>query len=500
LHDGVARTDGQLLDSFIDHKDEAAFAALVRRHGSMVLSVCSRVVRNHHDAEDAFQATFLILARKASSVNPREMVANWLHGVAFRTALKARAMTAKRHVREKQVTEMPETEVTQQDPWHDLQPLIDQELSSLPENYRLPIILCDLEGKTIKEATQQLGWPQGTLAGRLARGRKILAKRLVNRGVVLSAGSLAAVVSQNVVSAGVPTLLMSSTVKAAAMIAAEQATVAGVVPAKVAILMEGVLKGMMLTKLKTVTVLLLVIGALGVAGGFVSFWTPAAAQTVDKTLSQVSQEEPGDRPPSNVTGEKKPLPQPAPMVTAQQVPPSDATLSNGADKNKPVSQPPLTPAPRDRRFEARFNVVEVGDGGKKLSDDVALMAAYGQSVDWRLRVAGREGEADLVGNELVDSALLDWELATSAIVTELPGGKLRLDWRVETSEQKKAAKEEVLFKGTSLRIVKIITPGEKVSLELDSHDMNRRGTRWELTVRQIEGFQPIYAPAPAKKD
>src|SRR5579871_6484292 len=121
--DGAAKTDGQLLGSFIDQKDEAAFEALVRRHGPMVFGVCRRVVDNHHDAEDAFQATFLILARKASSVRPRERVANWLHGVALRTALKAKAMTAKRRGREKQVAEMPEPEAAAQDHWRDLQPL-----------------------------------------------------------------------------------------------------------------------------------------------------------------------------------------------------------------------------------------------------------------------------------------------------------------------------------------------------------------------------------------
>ena len=211
--DAAARTDGQLLASFIDEKDEAAFEALVRRHGSMVFGVCRRVVRNHHDAEDAFQATFLVLARKASSVRPRERLANWLHGVALRIAMKARTTTAKREAREKQVTEMPESEAARQERWSDLQLLLDQELHGLPENYRIPILLCDLEGKTIKEATQQLGWPQGTLAGRLARGRKLLAKRLANRGVALSAGSLAAVLSQNATPAAVPTSLVSSAVK-----------------------------------------------------------------------------------------------------------------------------------------------------------------------------------------------------------------------------------------------------------------------------------------------
>src|SRR5262249_21125970 len=247
--DGAGCTDGQLLASFINQRDEAAFEALLRRHGPMVFGVCRRLVGNHHDAEDAFQATFLVLARRASSVKPRERVANWLRGVALRTAMKAKSMTAKRRWREKQVTDMLEPELGRQEQWRDLQRLIDQELHGLPENYRLPILLCDLEGKSIKEATQQLGWPQGTLAGRLARARKLLAKRLANRGVVLSAGGAGAVVSQNAASAAVPASLLAYTLKAATVIAAGQTTIAGAVPARVAILMEGVMKSMMLTKL-----------------------------------------------------------------------------------------------------------------------------------------------------------------------------------------------------------------------------------------------------------
>ena len=292
LQDGAGWTDGQLLGSFIDQKEEAAFEALVRRHGPMVFGVCRRVLRNHHDAEDAFQATFLVLARKASSVRPREGVANWLHGVALRTALKAKAMTAKRRGREKQVTEMPEPETVQQDQWRDLQPLLDQELNGLPENYRLTILLCDLEGKTIKDAAQQLGWPQGTLAGRLARGRKLLAKRLANRGVVLSAGSLAVVFSQNVSSACVPTSLMSFTVKAATMIAAGQATVTGVVPAKVAALTEGVLKAMLLSKLKAVVgVLMVAMCLIGIGAAVVLGQQPDSPKKADREAKQAEAKE-----------------------------------------------------------------------------------------------------------------------------------------------------------------------------------------------------------------
>ncbi len=278
--DTAGRTDGQLLASFIDQKDEAAFEALVRRHGPMVLSVCRRVVRHHQDAEDAFQATFLVLARKASSIRPRAMVANWLHGVAYRTAMKAKSMTAKRQGREKQVADLPEPETVQQDQWLDLQPLLDQELNGLPEKYRLPILLCDLEGKTIKDAAQLLGWPHGTLAGRLARGRKLLAKRVTSRGVVLSVSSLASAMSQNVVSAGVPTSLMSSTVKVASSLAAGRAA-AVVFSVKVATLVEGVLKNMLLNKLKTVTTVLLVVASalFGFGGGLLKYQTAVAEQT-----------------------------------------------------------------------------------------------------------------------------------------------------------------------------------------------------------------------------
>jgi RNA polymerase sigma factor (sigma-70 family) len=273
------KTDGQLLASFIDEKDEAAFDALVRRHGPMVFGVCCRVVGHHHDAEDAFQATFLVLARKAPSVRPRERVANWLHGVALRTALKAKAVTAKRRVRERLVAEVPEPAVAPHDPWRDLQPLLDHELNGLPENYRLPILLCDLQDKAIKEAAQQLGWPQGTLAGRLARGRKLLAKRLARRGLVLSAGSLAGVVSRTAASAGVPASLVSSAVRAAGMVAAGRMAGDGVVPVKVAALMEGVMKAMRISQLKKVTAVLLVVAALGTGGGWLCRTTTAAQTT-----------------------------------------------------------------------------------------------------------------------------------------------------------------------------------------------------------------------------
>src|SRR5450631_3526005 len=186
--DGAELTDGELLTLFLNSRDDTALAVLVRRHASMVWGVCHRLLHNHHDAEDAFQATFLVLVRKAASIMPREMVGNWLYGVAHQTALKANTTAAKRQTREKQVTQMPEPAMTEQEQWTDLQPILDQEISRLADNYRAVIVLCDLEGKTRSQAAQQLGWPEGTVAGRLARARTTLAKRLTQRGIVLSGG------------------------------------------------------------------------------------------------------------------------------------------------------------------------------------------------------------------------------------------------------------------------------------------------------------------------
>src|SRR5437763_3472957 len=137
LRDGAGLTDGQLLEDYISRCDEAALAALVQRHGPMVWGVCRRVLTNYHDAEDAFQATFLVLVRRATSIASPKLLANWLHGVAHQTALKARATVAKRKARERQVTEMPEPAAVEQDLWSDLQPLLDQELSRMPDISRV---------------------------------------------------------------------------------------------------------------------------------------------------------------------------------------------------------------------------------------------------------------------------------------------------------------------------------------------------------------------------
>ena len=247
LRDAGGVSDRQLLEFFIERRDEAAFEALVRRHGPMVMGVCRRILRNRQDAEDAFQAAFLVLVRKAAVIASRELLAGWLYGVAYNTALKSKAAAARRRQKERQATAMLEADAETSQPERDWLPILDRELNGLPDKYRLPIVLCELQGKPHKEAARELGCPIGTLSGRLSRGRTLLAKRLARYGLALTAGSLSAALAQQEVSASVTPAVVSATVKAAT---------AGAVSAEIAALTEGVVKAMFLAKLKMVTMIL----------------------------------------------------------------------------------------------------------------------------------------------------------------------------------------------------------------------------------------------------
>jgi RNA polymerase sigma factor (sigma-70 family) len=211
-----------------------------------VMGVCRRVLGNLHDAEDAFQATFLVLARKAASVRSREVVGHWLHGVAYRTALKARAAAARRRAREHQVKDMAQRDVPADDGWRDLLPLLDQELARLPERYRVAVVLCDLEGVTRREAARRLNLPVGTLSSRLTRARQLLARRLSRFGLAVSGGALAGALSEKTAQAAVTGTLTAATTRAAMLLVAGRALTAGAVPARVLALTEGVIKTMFL--------------------------------------------------------------------------------------------------------------------------------------------------------------------------------------------------------------------------------------------------------------
>jgi RNA polymerase sigma factor (sigma-70 family) len=280
-------TDAQLLHRFVTARDEAAFAALVQRHGPMVLGVLHRLLRHEQDAEDAFQATFLVLARRASALGDPAAVGGFLHGVAVRVALKARTAAARRQFHERQSLPMTQPSPDDDLAWQELRAVLDDEVRHLPERYRAPFVLCCLEGKSKTEAARQLGWAHGTVSGRLARARQRLRARLRRRGLALSAAALDTLAAQRTLAA-VPPALATAAVRAALPGAA------AAVSARAADLAEGVLRAMVPSpvRLATGVALALTLFAAGV-GVLARPTTPTPAVPADPAGPTAPAERPG---------------------------------------------------------------------------------------------------------------------------------------------------------------------------------------------------------------
>jgi RNA polymerase sigma factor (sigma-70 family) len=275
-------TDEFLLWSFVRCQDEAAFEALVRRHGPMVLSVCRRILNDPHDADDAFQAAFLVLVRRAATIEKRNSLGNWLHGVALRTALKARAVLATRRKHEKRAVPVPAEYEESQAVRRDLRSVLDEEIQHLPEPYRTLVVLCYLEGKSYGEAAGHLGCSRGTVSTRLTKARTLLRNRLVRRGVTLSAGTTTSLLVARRLTAA-PGSLVRATVRAATGFTVSDHVVS---------LTEGVLKAMSLTRLKN-TLVVLFLGAILAGGTYLVQY-------------QLHAEEPLDVPHAALVGDKSP--------------------------------------------------------------------------------------------------------------------------------------------------------------------------------------------------
>ena len=278
MEDVEAVTDGELLSRFLNRgpsEAEAAFEVLVRRHGPMVLGVCRHVLNEPQDAEDAFQATFLLLVRKAGSIRDREVLGHWLYEVAYRTSVRVKANAARRNARERQGAAMLATSHEHDVAWNELRPVLHEEISRLPEKYRKPVILCYLEGRTNEEVAALLEWPVGTVKGRLSRARDLLRSRLTRRGLALSAGLLASLFAQNAVLAEVvPSRLVESTVDSAMRVHSGEV---GAVSSGVAALLEPVTEPRSLAPLLLLAAFLLALG--GVAGAGLLIKRPQATLT-----------------------------------------------------------------------------------------------------------------------------------------------------------------------------------------------------------------------------
>jgi RNA polymerase sigma factor (sigma-70 family) len=283
---GLSRlTDRQLLERFTAQGDQAAFEAIVRRHGPMVLRVCRSALRDEHAAEDAFQATFLVLARKAGSLRRQELLAAWLYGVAHRVAARARVEAAKRLNREARAAARTAPDPVAELSTREVCAVLEEELGNLPEKYRAPFYLCHVEGRTRDQAARQLGCSLRTLQRLLGQGRWLLQARLSRRGVSLTAALLAATLTHGKAPAAVPAALLAATLSAA-----RATTTGGAVPVKAAALAEGVLRRMPAPRVKLLAVLALVAASAGAAlmaqSGAVPEGPPPAAKSADARAHQ----------------------------------------------------------------------------------------------------------------------------------------------------------------------------------------------------------------------
>jgi RNA polymerase sigma factor (sigma-70 family) len=275
-------TDAELLQRFAVQREETAFTALMHRHGPMVLGVCQSILQDTHDAEDAFQATFLVLVRKAKGIGKPASVASWLHGVAYRLSMKARVEVARRRACERKVVTMPAREPQDEVIWRDLRPALHEEVARLPERYRLPFVLCYLEGKTNAEAADLLGWPKGTVLSSLSRARERLRAGLTRRGVALTSSVVAALLAQSAARAAVPAARAESTLQAALLLTTG-AGATGAIAAPVVAYAETMLHATFVAKLRLAAATLLAVSLMGTGAG--AFIYHVRTTALDETIS-----------------------------------------------------------------------------------------------------------------------------------------------------------------------------------------------------------------------
>ncbi len=385
--------DAQLVERFTARRDEAAFADLVRRHGPMVLNVCRSVLRHEQDAEDAFQATFLVLARKAASVRQPGAVAGWLYEVAYRVALRAQAQAARRRSQEQKVTSMTPTDPTLDMTLRDLHRVLHEELRRLPEKYRLPLVLCYLEGRSQDEAAGQLGWSKGAFRGRLDRGRKQLRRRLEARGITPSALlGAAAVVPRTTAEA-----LVESVVRSAA-----DGAGAGTLSPRVAALAGVVTRALLVTKIKTVATVVFAIGFVTAA----AVWTHQALSAREPEKAAQAPPTPSQQGPAAVTQK----PGSAPVNAPQEVvtyrgrvlgpdgkPFAGATLRLVSEVEGPNRSVVRATTGADGRFRIQARRPQVAANPTRDGWPLAVIVATAKDhgPDWAVVGDGKDGELTL---------------------------------------------------------------------------------------------------------
>jgi RNA polymerase sigma factor (sigma-70 family) len=404
-----APSDSELLGRFAACRDGAAFAQLVRRHGPLVLRVCRQLLQDPHDAEDAFQATFLVLVRKAGAIGRRELLANWLYGVAYRVAARARATRARRRAREKEGVEMAPARPSPEIDRFELPAALHEELQRLPVRYRSPVVLCYLQARTNEEAARELGCPLGTLKARLARARALLRGRLARRGCVCSAAGLLAALGEGSSAAAVPARLLQTTVAQGLAFAGPGA---GALASGPAALARAVLGGMAAARLKVVGLFVLVAGRVA-----------ATAGGLGRPAVQGAQPPPAEKvgPPLQARDEpEKPTP---PDRWRERV-----TLEGAEDRGSPVVALALS---RDgtvvlaghedgtARVWNALNAREI----KAVSGARKLLAVHASADGKRLLIAGEEGVVSRDAGTYAELGRVPWKAAGARRAAFAPDGK-----------------------------------------------------------------------------
>jgi RNA polymerase sigma factor (sigma-70 family) len=387
-------TDRQLADAFAAHRDETAFTTLVARHGPMVLRVCRRVLNHEHDAEDAFQATFLVLAKNIASIRKREALAGWLHGVAYRTAMKAKRSAARRRNHEarlRTLTPRPAPGPV----WDDVQAALDEEIQGLSEHHRRAFVLCVLEGRTVPEAAAELGCKPGTVSSWLMRARRRLQQRLARRGIKLAALLGALSIADSAGRAGPSVPLVRATVRFGLLVAAGEPA-AGVIPAHVAAWAAGVTRAMFVTKARIATAVLLAVGL--VAAGA---WALTSGVGAEAPKEQANPKPEAPKAAAEATPDSATLGGRVLGPDGRPVPGAKLYLLGGDRKEK---GPLPTRATTDR--EGRFRLTPVPD------QDFLLATADGLGVDWavvRANESGRDWTLRLPADLPISGKVVDLE-------------------------------------------------------------------------------------------
>lgn len=442
-------TDAQLLERFASCRDDvagSAFEAIVVRHGPMVLGVCRSMIRDPHEAEDAFQATFLVLVRKARAIWVKDSLSGWLSSVAYRVAARSRAISAKRKSRESAMGDHDPEGGPADD--NDLRVMIHEEIGRLPEQYRVPIVLCHLEGRTHEEAAHQLRWPVGTVRSRLARGRERLKGRLARRGLGPVSAGVVALSAPELAPASVSPALLESTVKAATSFAARGAFGAGLVSASAVALSEGVLWTMFVTKLKLVGMLALGAGLLLAGAQGIAMSQQAEAGRVQPVSA---------REAARAEAETSALAARDNSATAR---PESERASDSPQEKVAAPQPEQAPRPNDARGVVPPPRPQGGAAGSQDAVNAGETARGSNSSSFELEVRLKAAQAkferinQLYKNAVVsDGELQEVRLSVDAVIAEIQAREEELHEQLELLNARLQVKQAELDEASAAALV-----------------------------------------------